>query len=69
MKYLLEKGCHAHCRYKGSGATLFHAACAHGELDIVKYPITEQNCNTGALDSSGDTGLHYAAIAGHFDIV
>ena len=37
VKYLVEKGCDVHCRYQGSGATLFHVACAHGGLDIVKY--------------------------------
>ena len=46
-------------------ATPYNFRC----LDIVKYLITEHNCNPQCTDKEGETPLHYACGSGQLEIV
>ena len=46
-----------------------HFACVLGDLNMVKYFITEQNCKPTIPSEFGFTPLHLASIGGHMDII
>ena len=41
----------------------------YGDLNRLNYLLNKESFKVDSLDSSGYTSLHYAARAGHFDIV
>jgi len=51
------------------GVSPLHAACSLGHLEIVKYLITECNCNPNSSDNFGSTPLGYSIDGQHCEIV
>ena len=68
MKYLIEQ----HCPWKTKdtdyrGRTVLHYAVRH--INIVKYLITECNCDPMVTDKDGKTVLHYAVEQNSLNVV
>ena len=38
-------------------------------MDIIKYLITEQGCNSSLPDNEGDMAIHFACLGGHLNVV
>ena len=52
------------------GDCLLHIACWWGDVNIVRYLITDEGCNPNVQNStSGNTPLHNAAKYGHNDTI
>ena len=49
--------------------TALHIAVIVGRMDILKYFITECNCNPACPGPHGLTPLHLASYQGHLDVV
>ena len=49
--------------------TALHIAVIVGRMDILKYFITECNCNPACPGPHGLTSLHLASYQGHLDVV
>lgn len=45
------------------------SAALYGDLSRLKYLLNKESFKVDSLDSSGYSSLHYAARAGHFEIV
>ena len=39
---------------------LFPKYCRYGRLDVVRYLVTEADCNPNVRDNGGETPLHWA---------
>ena len=51
------------------GNCLLLIACQWGDVDIIKYLITDQRCNPYITNTSKLTPLHTASKHGHLDVV
>ena len=81
IKLLLERRCNTNVRNKKSktaqkiplnedGDRLLHIACQWGDVDIVRYLITDERCNPDVQSStSGNTPLHIASKRKSLDII
>ena len=81
IRLLLEKGCHTIIpNMKGEtaqdiplnedGDCLLHIVCQWGDVNIVRYLITDERCDLNVQSSvSENTPLHIAAIYGQDDII
>ena len=49
--------------------TVFHIACKQGMEAVVKYLISLKKCDKTCVDAMNYTGLHYAIMNGHCNIV
>ena len=49
--------------------TPLHVACAGGNLEVIKYLVTEQKCNPSCTNIDGAIPLFHACQLGHIDIV
>ena len=50
-------------------STVLHNAACKGQMDIVEYLITHQNCDAACKGKYGLTPLHCAATFGHVEVV
>ena len=51
------------------GFTALHRAAINGNMQVLKYFITETNCNPACPVPLGLTPLHLACQGGHIDVV
>ena len=51
------------------GGLLFHIACEHSHLDIVRVLVIRQECDFNIPDRFGNTPLHMASMNNHNYIV
>ena len=51
------------------GDRLLHIACQWGDVDIVRYLITNQRCNPNILNSHLNTPMHIACYKKHLSII
>ena len=56
-------------RLNEDGDCLLHIACQWGDVDIVRFLITDQRCNPNIANASGNTPLHTACKHGHHSMV
>jgi len=56
------------CKNKDGDIPL-HMACHNGHVDMVRYLVSEQECNPTCQNWNGDTPLHGACHEGHVDVV
>ena len=68
VRFLVEKK-YCNPNQHVHGFTAFHTATFKGNLQILKYFITENNCNPAYPGPLGLTCLHLASQQGHLDIV
>ena len=80
IKLLLERKCSTNIPNKKGetahdiplnedGDCLLHIACQWGDVDIVKYLITNERCALNAQNGNGDTALHIACYLRYFIII
>ena len=81
IRHLLEMKCNTNIPNKKGetaqdiplsedGDSLLHIACQWGDVDIVKYLITDEGCNPNVQSSvSENTPLHIAAMYGQGDTI
>jgi len=74
VKNIIEQGCDHECK-SAVGVTPLFMSCDEGHLDVVKYLVTEHNCNPlykitkFGINIEYHTPLHAACEAGHYGIV
>ena len=66
---VFSKIIHEKCSSRIGRATLLHAACETGHLNIIDYLISECGCDPNYRDSLGVTSLGYATMFKHLDVV
>uniref|UniRef100_A0A665UZV7 Uncharacterized protein n=1 Tax=Echeneis naucrates TaxID=173247 RepID=A0A665UZV7_ECHNA len=67
VELLLQRGAGVNCQ-DGKGRTALSHACEKGYLDAVKI-LVRSNADPEIVDCWGNTGLMYAAVAGHSRVV
>uniref|UniRef100_A0A1B6KRR0 Acyl-CoA-binding domain-containing protein 6 n=1 Tax=Graphocephala atropunctata TaxID=36148 RepID=A0A1B6KRR0_9HEMI len=53
----------------GDGLGPIHWAADRGNLDMLRFLVSELNADIELRDQDGQTALHYAASCGHIDVV
>ena len=70
MKYLtIEKQCDPSASRNSNNDTPIHLASLNGHLEVVRFFISELNCNPNITGRHDETPLHSAASHGHLHIV
>ena len=80
IKFLLQQTCDTSVRNKKGkspqtvplnkhGDRLLHIACQWGDVDIVRYLVSEQQCDVNVRNKNGDSPLHITCYYKAFDCI